>query len=286
MSRFHRRRSCAVYPPAPVTASQTLLIWVAVTLGWNASLTYFLDGVQNGIYIQWGGIAFTMIILTKYFTKRENLRLTKFFGNKLSFSSILELSAVLAICVLFGIVCWALMVMLSGKIDVGWACKYWNLVTRSEFQEIKWRPSWLVLETICGVILVPITEEIVFRGFVLRRLGERYCLRTAIILSSLLFAVFHLDQSFIGSFVHGVIFALLAARFASLYAPMIVHGAYNAVVILLQRGFGVTMVVDANRIDSTTYWLPELALFFACSLALMVYFRFCLHNIHSVCSKV
>ena len=278
MLNNHRTWIFSAHTPAPVTVPQTLFIWISVSLAWNGALSYLTGGIQNGIYLQWGGITITMIILTRYFVCLENLTFEKFMGRKLPGSTIPELSIVLAVCILLGVACWSVLVLLSAKFDVEWAHQHWRLLTTKEFQEVTWLPSWLVLDFICGVILVPITEEIVFRGFILRRLSEKYRLGTAIILSSLLFAVFHIDQSFLGSFVHGVIFALLAIRFGSLYAPIIVHGAYNAIVSVLQRGFGVAMVVDAERIDSTAYWLPEIVLLAVGILAMLAYFQFCLRN--------
>ncbi|NHZ39846.1 CPBP family intramembrane glutamic endopeptidase [Massilia aquatica] len=272
-------------PPVPVRVYQVIFIWVAATLAWHSALTYLGGDIPNVIYLEWGGIAITMVIWTKFFVRLENLTFAKFLGSKLPVSSIGELSFALATSVLLGIACWALLVMLSAKVDIDWTYKHWGLLTIDEFQAVTWRPSWLVLDFLCGVILVPITEEIVFRGFVLRRLSEKYRLSKAIVISSLLFAVFHIDQSFLGSFIHGVFFALLALRFGSLYAPMIVHGGYNAIVSMLQRGIGISMVVDRTRVDSIDYWLPEMLLLIMCIIALLGYFRFCLRKIRIATTK-
>jgi membrane protease YdiL (CAAX protease family) len=277
---------CPALLQGPIKAYEIVFIWLVVTLIWNVVLTQFGSGVPNLSYLEWGGVALTMVAFSKYLVRRENLSFEQFMGKPLPKTTFFELFAVLCVSVLIGVACWALLVLLSAKIGVEWAYSHWNLLSPAEFEEVKWLPSWLIIDNICGIIIVPITEEIVFRGFVLRRLREKYKLHIAILLSSLLFAAFHIDQSFIGSFVHGIVFALLAVRFSSLYAPIIVHSAYNASVSLLQRAFGVCMIADKSRIDSISYWLPELILLVICAIALLAYFKFCLHKTRVVTEKI
>lgn len=269
----------------PVKTHEIIFIWLATMFMWDGTLRYVNWGVPNLVYLQWGGVAVTMVVLCKYFIRREKLTFHQFMGNSLSRHWMIDMAFGLLCSVLLGVASWALLVFLSATISAEWAYGYWQLITKAEFEEIAWLPSWLVIYTLCSVILVPITEEIVFRGFVLRRLREKYRLGTAVVISSFLFAVVHFNKDFLGAFLMGIILAVLALRFSSLYAPMIVHGVYNAIVSVLQRGFGQFMVVDKNRIDSISYWMPELILLLVCTLAVFAYLRFGLHSVRAESGK-
>jgi membrane protease YdiL (CAAX protease family) len=95
---------------------------------------------------------------------------------------------------------------------------------------------WPVL--IAGAIVAPIAEEIFFRGFVFGGLRQRYGWHKAAIISSAIFAVFHLaPTSIIPVFVLGYIFAYLYREGNSIWPAVLMHiltntlaliGAYNS----------------------------------------------------------
>ncbi|MDQ1813582.1 CPBP family intramembrane metalloprotease [Massilia sp. CCM 9210] len=263
----------AVSHAAPVKVYEILIVWMVVTTAWHEACVYIGSGITNFIYLQWVGIVITMIIVSKNLLSRENLTFPKMMGNEISRTAFIELAIVILATVLSGIGCWALLVLFSAQINVEWAYRHWNLASASAFEEAKWLRSWLVLEAMTIVVIGPIIEEIIFRGFILRRLREKCQLSYAILVSSILFGAFHIDQSFLGSFVHGIIYAILAVRFASLYAPIFVHGAYNAIIFFIGRGYGISLVAEKSQIDSIGYWLPELALLPFCMIALVWYWK-------------
>lgn len=82
-----------------------------------------------------------------------------------------------------------------------------------------------VLSFISVVITAPVLEEFVFRGLLLTRWTLKWSLQTAIILSSALFAVGHLE--IVGAFAFGYIFALVYVRTKSLFTCIAVHSANN-----------------------------------------------------------
>jgi hypothetical protein len=51
---------------------------------------------------------------------------------------------------------------------------------------------------------------------------------------------------------------MLAIRFASLYAPIIVHGAYNLFAFFAQTSMGLFFAADKGKIGSMEYWATEL----------------------------
>jgi membrane protease YdiL (CAAX protease family) len=85
-----------------------------------------------------------------------------------------------------------------------------------------------ILNIICMVVLIPIYEEIVFRGIIFNHLKENYKIGTAIILQALLFAIAHgnLVQG-IFAFILGIALVLMYMYFNSIYSNIILHMAFN-----------------------------------------------------------
>lgn len=77
-------------------------------------------------------------------------------------------------------------------------------------------------------ILGPIAEELIFRGFLYRAWAQRWGWLAAMMLSSLVFALYH--QQWVHSFLFGVVFTVLYRRTGTLLAPILVHAFYNMAV--------------------------------------------------------
>lgn len=257
----------------PIKVHQTIILWFAVSIAWFAIMRVLGRGIPNYVYLQWGGIAISMVILSKWLMRQENSTFAQFMGRELSKRWVGELAIVSIASVMIGIASWGTLVYFSATIDVEWAYRHWQVGTKEAFQEISWIPSWLVMHFISAVILVPIIEEIVFRGLILRRLRYKYGLRYSIMVSSLLFALIHFDKNFLGMFFFGAVLAVVTIRFKSLYAAIFVHGTYNASVFALQRGFGVGFVADKSQLDSIGYWLPEFCIMALGIVAVSAYIR-------------
>jgi len=92
----------------------------------------------------------------------------------------------------------------------------------------------LSLFFVYGSLLAPIAEEIIFRGFLWRILEEKKINRYMIfVVTSLLFAFFHLDFSMVPSlFISGLIFGLLKMRTNRLGVSIIAHAIGNFVGII------------------------------------------------------
>ncbi|MBO4837751.1 MAG: CPBP family intramembrane metalloprotease [Lachnospiraceae bacterium] len=107
----------------------------------------------------------------------------------------------------------------------------------------------LILEIISVGILTPVTEELIFRGLVYRRLRWSADALPAILFSSFVFAVFHgnLLQG-IYSFVIGVLLAFVYERTHSLLAPVFVHVGANLVSVVLTEVEGLqSMYLQGNE---------------------------------------
>jgi sodium transport system permease protein len=83
--------------------------------------------------------------------------------------------------------------------------------------------------------LVPaVCEEIAFRGFVLHGLHHGFRPRNAVLLSSIFFALFHLNVFlFVPTFILGVVLGLLTIRSRSLLPAILFHLLHNSVLIAL-----------------------------------------------------
>src|SRR5262249_4792921 len=89
-------------------------------------------------------------------------------------------------------------------------------------------------------LLAAMCEEIAFRGFILTGLRQRFNAWTAILISSLLFALYHMNVfQALPAFVLGVVLAILTVRSESVLPSMLLHFLNNGAVIgiaLLPRG--------------------------------------------------
>ncbi|MBX2897285.1 MAG: CPBP family intramembrane metalloprotease [Cyclobacteriaceae bacterium] len=93
-------------------------------------------------------------------------------------------------------------------------------------------------------MLVAVTEEVMFRGYILNNLTEKLSKNLAIILSSLIFAAFHLGNphfgliGFINIFLSGILMAIVYLNSKDLWAPIGVHFTWNLTQAVL--GFAVS----------------------------------------------
>ncbi len=93
--------------------------------------------------------------------------------------------------------------------------------------------SPLPLQIIVLGILVPVNEELVFRGLLFKRLRERGTYMQAALYSALAFGLMHMNmvQMFYG-FVLGMMLAYLYEKYGSVKAPAAAHIAMNLLSVL------------------------------------------------------
>lgn len=93
---------------------------------------------------------------------------------------------------------------------------------------------------VAGVgLAAPLCEEFFFRGVLQRALYEKFDPPTAIVITALVFAAFHLDPvGLLARFEMGVLFGLLAWRSGSLWPAIAAHSANNLVSTAIFFGTG------------------------------------------------
>lgn len=106
------------------------------------------------------------------------------------------------------------------------------------------------------VLLAPVVEELVFRGFLLNRWAAKYGMRVGIGLSAASFAVLH--SEILGTVVFAVVMSRVYLRTRSLAGPIIVHMSNNALVCLLTLAGGILSGGEPPltlREFQSTWWL-------------------------------
>jgi len=90
---------------------------------------------------------------------------------------------------------------------------------------------WLMFE---AAVLAPVVEEFVFRGLLYRYLRGKRGVQTATMLSAFLFALAHFTVGLIPSlFVLGVVLAVVAERYDSIYPAITLHALLNATAVVI-----------------------------------------------------
>lgn len=106
--------------------------------------------------------------------------------------------------------------------------------------------QYLILFLIYVCFLGPILEEIIFRGFILKSM-QRYGNLTAIIASSILFSMFHLNLvQFVNPVLMGIVLAFIAIKSKSIIPSMIAHIFNNTITFIVS---GISLL-EMPLIDS------------------------------------
>lgn len=98
-------------------------------------------------------------------------------------------------------------------------------------------PGWWVLplSLVQAAVLAPLAEEFIYRGVLLVTLMREIGAAGAMVGSSLVFAIVHLEaepQAVLPLFCLGMAMAYTAYRTRSLVAPIVTHSLFNAVMVI------------------------------------------------------
>lgn len=89
---------------------------------------------------------------------------------------------------------------------------------------------------IYACILGPIIEELLFRGYILKGLRNKYGMTVALLVSSVIFAVFHLNiVQILNAFIMGIIFGLLYIKTGSVFSCMLAHILNNSIAMYVMN---------------------------------------------------
>ncbi len=83
------------------------------------------------------------------------------------------------------------------------------------------------------VIMAPVIEELIFRGVIMHGLMRNYSKFTAVFISALMFALWHLNPwQFPATFILGLVLGILMLRTRSIYLCIIGHAINNGLVLI------------------------------------------------------
>lgn len=106
----------------------------------------------------------------------------------------------------------------------------------SELDELA--PGMLAGLVFMIVIGAPMAEEVFFRGFLYTGLRQHLGFKGAAIVASAIFAMAHIHPlTYLPIFLIGIILTWVYSQTGSLVAPMLVHAAYNGVIVALFFAF-------------------------------------------------
>lgn len=93
----------------------------------------------------------------------------------------------------------------------------------------------LIMAGVAIILIAPITEEILFRGFFLRALSNKWGVFYGSIISALIFSLLHYPwQSFIPIFILGLIINSLVIRYKTIWPAIGFHMFNNSLVFIFQ----------------------------------------------------
>ena len=110
------------------------------------------------------------------------------------------------------------------------------------------------------VIIAPITEELLFRGIILRGLLSRHRPVTAVVVTAILFTVLHLNPwQFPSALSLGIVLGWFYVRSGSVAICILGHAIYNSMVVVFPvlpwNIPGMTTLPDLTQVEFQPWWL-------------------------------
>jgi len=141
---------------------------------------------------------------------------------------------------------------------------------RDPVQELAYAfsPEGMFFFLVLGGIVAPLVEELVFRGFLYRAWERSWGWFPSMVAVSIVFGLYH--PNFANSFVASVLFVCVLRRTGTLWGPIVVHAAGNALLWFPFAGQLVFPSADRAAGDITN-WGLQLACFLALVTALPFY---------------
>jgi len=108
-----------------------------------------------------------------------------------------------------------------------------------------------------ALVFAPFLEELLFRGIVLNKVKEKYSAIVAVLFSSTLFAVYHMDfEQAILAFFAGLIFGYIYIKKGNLSIVILIHFLNNLAFFFLKD-----KLIDAEGFNILYYFIYPISLF-------------------------
>ncbi|MGB3051229.1 MAG: CPBP family intramembrane glutamic endopeptidase [Polyangiales bacterium] len=169
---------------------------------------------------------------------------------------------VVAFCFLAGAFMQLPLAELGNLVQEVWPLSFEELARRYRLLNPTSWWAWMSI-LIALVIVAPVTEELLFRGWLLPDLKEQYGQAPALVWSSVLFGLVHVEPSAVlYATLGGLVLGAVALRTKSTLASIAMHAGVNALPLLLPasllrvEGFNTL----SQKVEHISWWLVLLAL--------------------------
>lgn len=156
--------------------------------------------------------------------------------------------ALVAVCFFAGVFLQLPLAEIANLVQEVWPISFEQLTHR--YRLVNPTTWWGGVSALIALVLVaPVTEELLFRGWLLKELEDQYGARSALIWSSLLFGVAHLGHisAVLYATLGGLILGAVALRTRSTLASVAMHAGVNALPLLLPAT--VVRIPGFNTLD-------------------------------------
>ena len=92
----------------------------------------------------------------------------------------------------------------------------------------------LFISMLVTVICAPLSEELLFRSIIFKRISRKSNIYIGMIISSIAFGILHIELAVIGAFIFGLVCCILYVKYKNILIPMTVHFFNNLVAFLPQ----------------------------------------------------
>jgi len=184
------------------------------------------------------------------------------------------IGGIVALCFIAGAFMQLPLAEVGNLVQEVWPVSFDELARRHRL--INPKTWWAGVSALIALVLVaPVTEELLFRGWLLQDLKEQYGENRALIWSSALFGLVHIEgAAVLYAALGGLVLGAVALRTKSTLASIAMHAGVNALPLLLPtrliriEGFNTL----SHRVEHINWWLLLLSLAGAVG-ALMIVWR-------------
>ena len=174
---------------------------------YNFPVTLFADGI--------------IVLILFYFFKRDSMRLVPVKMKIIPYHWIM-----VAVCGACACLTVNYLISFSGLIQLFY----------EQYEEVSSLLYYgsILQEIILMVVAAPLVEELLFRGLVYRRLRTYCTFKVAMLISALVFGVYHGNVvQGVYAFLLGAIMAFMYERFRTILAPILFHASANLISVLV-----------------------------------------------------
>jgi len=216
---------------------------------WGEAVRTAAQAPLNYALVQAAGVGIIFIVAFPY-KRREGGLLESVHVRPL-------IGGIVALCFIAGAFMQLPLAEIGNLVQEVWPISFDELARRHRL--INPTTWWGGVSALLALVLVaPITEELLFRGWLLPDLKEQYGTRRALVWSSLLFGLVHIEPAAVlYATLGGLVLGAVALRTKSTLASIAMHAGVNALPLLLPatliriEGFNTL----TQRVEHVRWWL-------------------------------